>query len=171
MRIADPAGQALPEGEVGELWLRGQAVFHGYWNKPEATAEAFSDGWFRTGDLACLRDGDVYIVDRIKDMVIRGGENVYCVEVEGVLFAHPAIADAAVLGVPHPLLGEEVAAVVHLHPGTTADADELRAHVAAHLAAFKVPAHVVFRAEPLPRNPTGKIVKRSLRGEVIAELA
>ncbi|WP_329565266.1 class I adenylate-forming enzyme family protein [Kitasatospora sp. NBC_01266] len=176
VRIADPAGGRLPEGEVGELWLRGQAVFRGYWRNPEATAAAFSGppqagGWFRTGDLACLREGEVYVVDRLKDLVIRGGENVYCVEVEGVLHDHPAVADAAVLGVPHPALGEEVAAVVRLRPGASADAEELRRHVAGRLAAFKVPAHVVFRSEPLPRNPTGKILKRELRAEVRAELA
>ncbi|MFI9269567.1 class I adenylate-forming enzyme family protein [Kitasatospora sp. NPDC052896] len=170
VRIAGPAGEPLPEGAVGELWLRGQAVFRGYWNQPEATAAVLSDGWFRTGDLARLHDGEICVVDRLKDLVIRGGENVYCVEVEGVLQDHPAVADAAVLGVPHPLLGEEVAAVVRLRPGTRADAGELRGHVAARLAAFKVPAHVVFRGEALPRNATGKVLKRQLRGEVLAEL-
>ncbi|MFE0458068.1 class I adenylate-forming enzyme family protein [Kitasatospora sp. NPDC058965] len=180
LRIVDPAGEPLPEGEVGELWLRGQAVFRGYWHQPEATAAAFARGsaarpetggpWFRTGDLACVRDGEVYVVDRLKDLVIRGGENVFCVEVEGVLHDHPAVLDAAVLGVPHPQLGEEVAAVVRLRPGAAADAEQLRAHVAARLAAFKVPAHVVFREAELPRNPTGKILKRELRAAVQAEL-
>ncbi|WP_045299432.1 class I adenylate-forming enzyme family protein [Saccharothrix sp. ST-888] len=168
IRIAGPTGIALPDGEIGELWLRGQPIFSGYRNNPEATAAAFTDGWFRTGDLARLRDGEVYIVDRLKDMVIRGGENVYCVEVEGVLFDHPEVADAAVIGVPHPVLGEEVAAVVVLRPGSSVDADGLRDHVAARLAAFKVPAHVFLRSTELPRNPTGKIVKRALRSEVTA---
>ncbi|MFE9398700.1 class I adenylate-forming enzyme family protein [Streptomyces flavidovirens] len=164
VRIAGPQGQALPEGEVGELWLRGQSLIRGYWNDPDATSQAFADGgWFRTGDLATVRDGRVSIVDRIKDMVIRGGENVYCVEVESVLHDHPDVLDAAVLGVPHPVLGEEVAAVVQLRPGATAGADELRAHVGKHLAAFKVPAHVLVRDEPLPRNATGKVLKRELR--------
>ncbi|MEV4329817.1 class I adenylate-forming enzyme family protein [Streptomyces sp. NPDC049597] len=163
VRIAGPGGEALPDGEVGELWLRGQGVMRGYWRDERATAEAFRDGWFRTGDLATVREGRVSVVDRIKDMVIRGGENVYCVEVEGVLHDHPDVADAAVLGVPHPVLGEEVAAVVQLRPGATADAEELRAHVGKVLAAFKVPAHLVLRGEPLPRNPTGKILKRELR--------
>ncbi|WP_308307516.1 class I adenylate-forming enzyme family protein [Streptomyces sp. ISL-10] len=163
VRIAGPGGEPLPEGEVGELWLRGQGVVRGYWRDERATAEAFHDGWFRTGDLATVRDGRVGVVDRIKDMVIRGGENVYCVEVEAVLHDHPDVEDAAVLGVPHPVLGEEVAAVVRLRPGATVDAEELRAHVGTVLAAFKVPAHVVLRAEPLPRNPTGKILKRELR--------
>ncbi|MGX1885326.1 class I adenylate-forming enzyme family protein [Streptomyces sp. NPDC055287] len=164
VRIAGPGGQALADGEVGELWLRGQSVVRGYWNDPGATAQAFADGgWFRTGDLAVVRDGRVSIVDRIKDMVVRGGENVYCVEVESVLHGHPDVLDAAVLGIPHPVLGEEVAAVVQLRPGATAGADELRAHVGKHLAAFKVPAHVRVRDEPLPRNATGKILKRELR--------
>ncbi|MFF8846775.1 class I adenylate-forming enzyme family protein [Streptomyces sp. NPDC015127] len=163
VRVAGPGGDPLPEGEVGELWLRGQGVVRGYWRDERATAEAFHEGWFRTGDLATVRDGRVSVVDRIKDMVVRGGENVYCVEVEGVLHDHPDVADAAVLGVPHPVLGEEVAAVVRLRPGATADAEELRAHVGKVLAAFKVPAHVVVRDEPLPRNPTGKILKRELR--------
>ncbi|WP_406304559.1 acyl--CoA ligase [Streptomyces sp. NBC_00885] len=162
--VAGPGGQPLPEGEVGELWLRGQALVRGYWNDPVATAAAFKDGWFRTGDLATVREGRVSIVDRLKDMVIRGGENVYCVEVEAVLHDHPEVADAAVLGVPHPELGEEVAAVVQLRPGAAVTVDGLRAHVGRTLAAFKVPAHVFVRDEPMPRNPTGKILKRELRG-------
>ncbi|WP_455351216.1 class I adenylate-forming enzyme family protein [Streptomyces sp. SYSU K217416] len=171
VRIAGPDGAELPEGEVGELWLRGQALVRGYWRDEKATAEAFRDGWFRTGDLATVHDGGrVSIVDRIKDMVVRGGENVYCVEVEGVLHDHPDVVDAAVLGVPHPVLGEEVAAVVRLRPGATAGAAELRAHVGRSLAAFKVPAHVLVRDDVLPRNPTGKIVKRELRGEVVRQL-
>ncbi|WP_406427753.1 class I adenylate-forming enzyme family protein [Streptomyces sp. NBC_01589] len=164
VRIAGPAGEALPEGKIGELWLRGQSLVRGYWHNETATAEAFTDGWLRTGDLALVRDGRVSVVDRLKDMVIRGGENVYCVEVEAVLHDHPDVEDAAVLGVAHPVLGEEVAAVVRLRPGATVTADELRAHVGRSLAAFKVPAHVLVREEPLPRNPTGKILKRELRG-------
>ncbi|MDH6124533.1 class I adenylate-forming enzyme family protein [Kitasatospora sp. GP82] len=172
VRIAGPEGTALPDGEVGELWLRGQPIFSGYRNNPGATAAAFADGgWFRTGDLACLRNGEVYIVDRLKDMVIRGGENVYCVEVEGVLFDHPEVADAAVVGVPHPILGEEVAAVVVLRAGSCVDVNGLRAHVAARLAAFKVPEHVFLRSTELQRNPTGKIVKRALRDEITAQLS
>jgi acyl-CoA synthetase (AMP-forming)/AMP-acid ligase II len=170
VRITGPAGEALPEGEIGELWLRGQSLVRGYWRDETATAEAFTDGWFRTGDLALVRDGRVTIVDRIKDMVIRGGENVYCVEVEAALHDHPDVGDAAVLGVPHPVLGEEVAAVVRLRPGATVTADELRAHVGRSLAAFKVPAHVLVRDEQLPRNPTGKILKRELRRVVDEEV-
>ncbi|WUJ16470.1 acyl--CoA ligase [Streptomyces sp. NBC_00390] len=170
VRIAGPAGEALPEGEVGELWLRGQSLVRGYWRDDEATAAAFRDGWLRTGDLATVHDGRVSIVDRIKDMVIRGGENVYCVEVEAVLHDHPDVADAAVLGVPHPVLGEEVAAVVQLRDGALVTAEALREHVGRTLAAFKVPAHVVLRDEPMPRNPTGKILKRELREPVREQL-
>ncbi|MFE3941191.1 class I adenylate-forming enzyme family protein [Streptomyces sp. NPDC059118] len=170
VRIAGPEGEALPEGEVGELWLRGQSLVRGYWRDEAATARAFTDGWFRTGDLAVVREGRVDVVDRIKDMVIRGGENVYCVEVEAVLHDHPDVEDAAVLGVAHPVLGEEVAAVVRLRAGATVTAEELRAHVGRGLAAFKVPAHVLVRDEPLPRNLTGKILKRELRGPVEAEI-
>ncbi|MFE2374550.1 class I adenylate-forming enzyme family protein [Streptomyces sp. NPDC059398] len=166
VRIADRSGRALPDGEVGELWLRGQALVRGYWNAPEATAAAFQDGWFRTGDLATVQEGRVSVVDRIKDMVVRGGENVYCVEVEAALHAHPDVLDAAVLGVAHPVLGEEVAAVVQLRDGSEATPDALRAHVGESLAAFKVPAYVLVRAEPLPRNATGKVLKRELRGPV-----
>jgi acyl-CoA synthetase (AMP-forming)/AMP-acid ligase II len=167
VRIAGPGGEAVADGEVGELWLRGQSVIRGYWRDEAATAAAFAPGgWFRTGDLATLRDGRVSVVDRIKDMVIRGGENVYCVEVEAVLHDHPDVVDAAVLGVPHPVLGEEVAAVVQVRPGSELDADAVRAHVAKSLAAFKVPAHVLLREAPLPRNATGKLLKRELRGPV-----
>ncbi|MFD7894190.1 class I adenylate-forming enzyme family protein [Streptomyces sp. NPDC059743] len=171
VRIAGPQGESVPEGQVGELWLRGQALVRGYWHDEAATAEAFTpDGWFRTGDLAMVRDGRIAVVDRIKDMVVRGGENVYCAEVEAVLHDHPEVLDAAVLGIPHPVLGEEVVAVVRLREpagsGVAVDAEALRAHVAARLAAFKVPAHVLVREEPLPRNPAGKILKRELRTEV-----
>ncbi|MCX4823752.1 acyl--CoA ligase [Streptomyces sp. NBC_01142] len=171
VRIAGPDGRELPEGEVGELWLRGQALVRGYWRDEAATAAAFHGGWFRTGDLAVVCEGRVSVVDRLKDMVVRGGENVYCVEVEAVLHDHPDIADAAVLGVPHPVLGEEVAAVVQLRPGATVTVDELRAHAGRTLAAFKVPVHVLLRDEPMPRNPTGKILKRELRGPVQAQVA
>ncbi|MEV0000421.1 class I adenylate-forming enzyme family protein [Streptomyces sp. NPDC050848] len=157
---------------VGELLLRGQSLVRGYWGDEAATRAAFTDGWFRTGDLAHLRDGRVTIVDRLKDMVIRGGENVYCVEVEAVLHDHPDVLDAAVLGVPHPTLGEEVAAVVRLREGAGAGAgvEQLRAHVGGRLAAFKVPAHVLVRDTELPRNATGKILKRELREELGREL-
>ncbi|MCX4709512.1 class I adenylate-forming enzyme family protein [Streptomyces griseus] len=163
-RIAGPSGDELPDGEAGELWLRGQSLFRGYWRDPAATEEAFADGgWFRTGDLAVRSEGRISVVDRIKDVVIRGGENVSCVEVEGVLHDHPDVADAAVLGIPHPVLGEEVAAVVRPRAGAVVTAEDLREHVGGRLAAFKVPARVLFTEEPLPRNATGKLLKHRLR--------
>ncbi|MBO1337185.1 class I adenylate-forming enzyme family protein [Streptomyces sp. VRA16 Mangrove soil] len=157
-RVADPVAG------VGELLLRGQALIRGYWEDPEATAAAFTDdGWFRTGDLAEITDGRISVVDRIKDMVIRGGENVYCVEVEACLHDHPDVLEAAVVGVPHPVLGEEVAAVVRIRPGSGLDAAALRAFAAKTLAAFKVPERVVLQESELPRNATGKVLKREVR--------
>ena len=154
----------LPPGTVGELWAKGPQVVRGYWNKPEATAATFVGGWCRTGDLARLDDdGFLFIVDRAKDMIIRGGENIYCVEVENALFDHPAVTDAALIALPHRTLGEEPAAVVHLAPGASATADELRAWVAERLAAFKVPVRVAFSEATLPRNANGKILKGELK--------
>jgi long-chain acyl-CoA synthetase len=171
VRVVDPAtGDDQAPGAVGELWFRGPTVSRGYWNKPGATADAFTDGWFHTGDLGRLDDdGNVYVVDRLKDVIIRGGENVYCAEVEAALFEHPAVADVAVVGVPHPELGEEVAAVVVPAEGAAPSVDDLRDHVASRLAYFKVPAHVIVRTEPLPRNATGKVLKRDLRHELADE--
>jgi acyl-CoA synthetase (AMP-forming)/AMP-acid ligase II len=166
LRIMDPEGQReLPVGEVGELWARGPMIVKGYWNKPEATAATFVDGWVRTGDLARLdEEGFLYVVDRAKDMIIRGGENIYSSEVEDVLYAHPAVTDAALVGVPHRQLGEVPAAVVHLAPGTTATEAELQDWVRERLAGFKVPVHIRFVKETLPRNANGKILKTDLRG-------
>ena len=168
LKTVDPAGEELPAGEVGELWIRGPNVVKGYWHKPAETAQTFSDGWLHTGDVARIdEEGFVYIVDRAKDMVIRGGENVYCVEVEAALFEHPAVSDAAVIGIPHQVLGEEVGAVVTLKPGAEVTEEELRKHVGSRLAAFKVPVRIWFRSEPLPRNPAGKILKQELRNELV----
>jgi long-chain acyl-CoA synthetase len=163
-KIIDPDGNPLPLNTVGELCVKGPIVVRGYWNKPEATRETFVDGWVKTGDLARIdEEGFITIVDRAKDMLIRGGENIYCVEVENVLYEHPAVMDAAVVPIPHPTLGEEPGAVVHLKPGMSASEEELRHHVAKKLAAFKVPVKVVLWPETLPRNPNGKILKRDLR--------
>jgi long-chain acyl-CoA synthetase len=157
----------LPRGTVGELWVKGPNVVRGYWNRPEETARAITGGWLHTGDVARIdEDGFIFIVDRAKDMVIRGGENVYSVEVEDALFSHPAVEDCAVIGVPHAVLGEEVGAVVVLRPGHKVTAEELTDHVRARLAAFSVPTRLWFRHSPLPRNPAGKLLKRSLRAEV-----
>jgi long-chain acyl-CoA synthetase len=164
MRIVGPDAEILSPGEVGELWAKGPNVVRGYWNKPAETAETFVDGWIKTGDLAKLdAEGFCYIVDRKKDMLIRGGENIYCIEVENVLYQHPAVTDAAIVGIAHPILGEEPVAVVTLKPETSATEQELRAFVAAHLAAFKVPVRIVFFPSLLPRNPQGKILKHELK--------
>jgi acyl-CoA synthetase (AMP-forming)/AMP-acid ligase II len=168
VRVVGPMGAELPPGEVGELCVRGPNVILGYWNKPEATAETFVNGWLHTGDLARIdEEGFVYIVDRAKDMVIRGGENVYCAEVEAALFEHPAVDDVAVIGVPHDELGEEVGAVVRLAPGAAATEEELRTFLTGRIAAFKIPDHVWFRDTDLPRNPGGKILKTHLRREIL----
>ncbi|MER6578463.1 class I adenylate-forming enzyme family protein [Nonomuraea sp. NPDC001023] len=168
VRVVDPMGAELPAGEVGELCVRGPNVIMGYWNQPEATAQTFVDGWLHTGDLARIdEEGFVYIVDRAKDMVIRGGENVYCAEVEAALFEHPAVDDVAVIGVPHDELGEEVGAVIRPAPGRSVTPEELRSFLADRIAKFKIPAHVWFREGELPRNPGGKILKTHLRREVL----
>jgi len=170
----DEPDDTVPRGPDvrGELWIKGPNVVRGYWNRPEETAKTFSRGWLHTGDVARLdEDGFIYIVDRAKDMIIRGGENVYSVQVEAALFEHPAVADCAVIGVPHPTLGEEVGAVIVLRPGSKVTADELRLHVKAHLAGFMVPTHIWFRSEPLPRNPQGKVLKRELRDDLVARSA
>jgi long-chain acyl-CoA synthetase len=169
VRVVGPDGDELPTGGVGELLVKGPNVVKGYWNKPEATAASISDGWLHTGDVARLDDeGFVYIVDRAKDMVIRGGENVYSVEVEAAIFEHPAVADAAVIGVPHEVLGEEVGAVIVLRGGARVEGEEMRRFLGERIAAFKIPSHIWFRTEPLPRNPAGKVLKRDLRDEVLA---
>jgi long-chain acyl-CoA synthetase len=163
-RIVGAEGETLPSGLVGELWFKGPNVVKGYWNRPDATAETFVEGWVKTGDLARTdEDGFCYIVDRAKDMLIRGGENIYCVEVENALYEHPAVMDAAVVGIPHRTLGEEPAAVVTLKPGASATQEELRAFVAARLAAFKVPVKIAFSTETLPRNANGKIIKPEVK--------
>ena len=166
MQIRDPADgrTLLPVNALGELWVKGPQVVKLYWNKPQATAETFQDGWLRTGDLARVdEEGFLFIVDRAKDMLIRGGENIYCVEVENVLYEHPAVMDAALVGIPHKTLGEEPAAVVHLKPESQATEAELRDWVRSRLAAFKVPVEVRFWPETLPRNANGKILKTELK--------
>ncbi|AHE55490.1 class I adenylate-forming enzyme family protein [Sphingomonas sanxanigenens] len=165
LRIMAPDGRTeLPVGQVGELWVSGPQVVKGYWRNPEATAATFVDGWVRTGDLARLDDeGFCTIVDRAKDIVIRGGENIYSTEVENVLYAHPAVTDAALIGLPHRTLGEEPGAVVHLAPGEQATEAELQDWVRERLAPFKVPVRIVFAHDTLPRNANGKILKTELR--------
>ncbi len=148
---------------VGELWFRGPNVVRGYWNNPDADADAFVDGWFRTGDLGYVRDGWVYVVDRLKDVVLRGGENVYSTQVEAAVHDLPGVVEVAVFGVPHAHLGEEVAALVRATHGTARDDDAVRAAVTDRVGGFAAPAHVRWTDEPLPRTATGKIRKKELR--------
>ncbi|WP_286800238.1 class I adenylate-forming enzyme family protein, partial [Oceanicaulis sp. UBA2681] len=162
----------LETGEVGELWARGPMVVTGYWNKPEATADTFIDGWVRTGDVARLdEDGFCYIVDRSKDVIIRGGENIYPVEVENRLYEHPAVVDAAVAAIPHQILGEEPAALITLSYGASVDEPTLQAFVRERLAGFKTPVLIQVHDAPLPRNASGKILKAEVRKILAAESA
>ena len=164
MRLVDDLGQTVPGGEIGEIAIRGHNVMKGYWNKPEATAEAIADGWFRTGDMARVdSDGYYYIVDRKKDLIIRGGYNVYPREIEEVLHEHPAVTEVAVIGIPHPDLGEEVGAAVALKPGASATPEELRAFARDRVAAYKYPRRV-WLVDSLPKGPTGKILRREVQG-------
>jgi long-chain acyl-CoA synthetase len=162
MRVVDGEGHEVPEGAVGEIAIRGPNVMKGYWQRPEATAEAIRGGWFHTGDMARVdSDGYFYIVDRKKDLIIRGGYNVYPREIEEVLYEHPAVAEAAVIGLPHPALGEEVGAAVALKPGASITTGELRDYVKGQVAAYKYPRHVWF-VDALPKGATGKIQKRDI---------
>jgi len=165
LRIVDFDGTTLPAGQTGEVWARSPLIMPGYWGKPDATAQTVTDGWLHTGDIGYLdEDGFLYITDRAKDMIIRGGENIYCVEIENRLVEHPDILDAAVIGVPHPTLGEEVKAIVQVAPGSSLLPSEVQSWVAEALASFKVPAYVEVSADALPRNASGKLLKNVLRG-------
>ncbi len=171
-KCVDDDGNEVPLGQTGELWVRGAAVIKGYINRPDATAESITDGWLHTGDIARMdEDGFIYIVDRKKDMVLRGGENVYCVEVEAAIYRHPAVAECSVFGVPDDRLGEEVAAAVFLKAGETLDADALREEMAKHIAKHKLPRFVWFVDEPLPRNASGKFLRRELRDTFASQMA
>ena len=164
-RCVDPEGNDVGPGELGELWVRGAQVIRGYLNRPEATAESITDGWLHTGDIARIdADGFVFLVDRAKDMVIRGGENVYCSEVESVIFRHPDVVECAAFSVPDDRLGEEVGAAVVVRPGAALTGDALREHCAGLMARYKVPRYLWLRTELLPRNASGKFLKRELRG-------
>ncbi len=170
-RIVDEEGRALPAGERGEVCISSPANVRGYWNKPEATAAAFRDGWFHSGDVGYMdEDGFLYIVDRIKDIIIRGGENISCIEVEAAIYQHDAVDEAAVFGLPDERLGEVVGAAVVLHEPDSLSESQLQAHLADHLAAFKIPAHVWFLEDKLPRIASGKIFKRQLKADYAAQL-
>jgi long-chain acyl-CoA synthetase len=164
VKCVDDNGDGVPAGEVGELWARGAQVIKGYLNRPDATAESITDGWLHTGDIARVDDdGFIFIVDRKKDMVLRGGENVYCAEVEASLYRHPSVAECSVFGVADERLGEEVAAAIYLRPGHKVDAAALREHCAAIMARHKIPRYLWIVDEPLPRNASGKFLRRQLR--------
>jgi acyl-CoA synthetase (AMP-forming)/AMP-acid ligase II len=163
-KVIDADGNDLPEGTVGELCVKGGNVIKGYLNREEATAESIQDGWLRTGDIARIdEDGFVFIVDRAKDMVLRGGENIYCAEVESAVFKHDAVAECTVFGVEDERLGEEVGIAIVLAEGETLTADAIREHCSKLLASFKIPRYIWLRTEKLPRNASGKFLKRELR--------
>jgi long-chain acyl-CoA synthetase len=169
LRVTDPLGAVLPNGETGEIWFRGPMLIRGYWNRPDATADTIVDGWLRSGDIGRIDDeGFVYVSDRAKDMVLRGGENIYSAEVEAAIYEHPSVYEAAVYGLPHQRLGEELACHVMVKPGEALDVDELRRFVGERLANFKVPTRVTIVTEQLPRNASGKILKRELRDAALA---
>jgi long-chain acyl-CoA synthetase len=167
VRIVGPDGAALTPGQAGEVWVRGVTVMREYWRQPEATAAALNDGWFRTGDIGYLDDdGFLFVVDRIKDVINRAGEKIAAAEVESCLSEHPAVREVAVIAAPDPETGEAMVAVVVPNPGVAVTPQELQSHVAARLAAYKVPSRVILREAPLPRNPAGKLVKPLLKQEL-----
>ena len=168
LRICDEEGGELPPGSTGEIWVRSSANIREYWNRPEVNAREFQSGWLRTGDMGYVEDGFLFLADRAKDMIIRGGENIYPFEIENEFIDHPAVKEVAVIGLPHERLGEEVCAVVH--PAGPVTAEDLLAFAMTRLAPYKVPARVVFTSEPLPRNATNKVLKVVLRQQVMEEL-
>jgi long-chain acyl-CoA synthetase len=171
MRILDDTDGDVAAGEPGHLVIRGSSMFREYWNRPDANAEAFVDGWFRTGDIARIdAEGFVYIVDRAKDIVIRGGENIGCGEVEDAIYAHPAVSEAVVFGLPHERLGEELASLVIPRAGQAIDEADLERHLEKHLASFQIPSRMFFDEQPLPRIASGKFNKRAVRLDIIERL-
>lgn len=168
VEVRDENLKAVPTGFAGEIWFYGPMLIRGYWNRPDATAETIVDGWLRSGDIGRVdADGFVYVEDRVKDMILRAGENVYGAEVESAIYEHPAVHEAAVFGVPHERLGEEVAVAVLPNAGTTLTAHELWSFLSDKIAKFKIPNHVAIITEPLPRNAAGKILKRELQDQAV----
>jgi long-chain acyl-CoA synthetase len=164
VRVVNADGEDVKPGEIGEIIARGPNIMLGYWRMPEATAAAIVDGWYHTGDLATIDEENfLFIVDRAKDMIISGGENIYCVEVENALYTHPAVLEAAVVGIPDETWGESVHAVIVCKPGTYASSDELISHVRTQIASYKIPRSIEFHTEALPKSGAGKILKRDLR--------
>lgn len=170
MRILDDDDTDMPAGEPGHLVIRGTGMFREYWNRPDANAEAFVNGWFRTGDIARIdEEGFLFIVDRAKDIVIRGGENIGCGEVEDAIYTHPAVSEVIVFGLPDERLGEELATMIVPTQGRTLGEDEIKAHLRDHLASFQIPSRIFFSADPLPRIASGKFDKRGVRKEILEE--
>jgi long-chain acyl-CoA synthetase len=168
VEVRDENLKPVPTGQSGEIWFFGPMLIRGYWNRPDATAETIVDGWLRSGDLGRLdADGYVYVEDRVKDMILRAGENVYGAEVESAIYEHPAIHEAAVFGVPHERLGEEVGVAILVNDGMTLTPEELWAFLDVKIAKFKIPTQVVIMTEPLPRNAAGKFLKRELQQHVV----
>jgi long-chain acyl-CoA synthetase len=168
VEVRDENLKPVPTGQSGEIWFFGPMLIRGYWNRPDATAETIVDGWLRSGDLGRLdADGYVYVEDRVKDMILRAGENVYGAEVESAIYEHPAVHEAAVFGVPHERLGEEVGVAILVNDGMTLTPEELWAFLDVKIAKFKIPTQVVIMSEPLPRNAAGKFLKRELQQHVV----
>ncbi len=168
LSVRDVVGQELPQGEPGDLWVKSISLIDGYWNRPDANAEDFSDGWFNTGDIGYLdEEGYVFLSGRSKDLIIRGGENIYPAEIEAICYHDPAVSEVAVFAIPDEALGEEAGACVVLKPGQQVDEQEFRDLLAGQLAKFKVPKYIWLRSEPLPRNPSGKVLKKQLREEYV----
>jgi long-chain acyl-CoA synthetase len=164
LSIQDPSGNLLPTGSTGEVCARGGNFMREYWNRPETTAQTFANGWYHTGDEGYLdEDGYLYLVDRVKDMIVSGGENIYSIEVEDAVVSHPAVAQVAVIGIPHETWGEQVHAIVVPKPGFTVTAEEIQAHARQSIAGYKVPKSVEFRTEPIPLSGAMKPLKRELR--------
>ena len=168
VEVRDENLKPVPTGQSGEIWFFGPMLIRGYWNRPDATAETIVDGWLRSGDLGRLdADGYVYVEDRVKDMILRAGENVYGAEVESAIYEHPAVHEAAVFGVPHERLGEEVGVAILVNDGMTLTPEELWTFLDVKIAKFKIPTQVVIMSEPLPRNAAGKFLKRELQQHVV----
>ena len=162
-------GEPLPQGSTGEIWVRSVTNIAEYWNRPEANASDFRDGWLKTGDIGYLdEDGFLFLADRAKDMIIRGGENIYPIEIENELLEHPAVKEVAAIGVPHERWGEEVAVMVHLNEEASLSEDELVDFAKSRLAAYKVPTRVFFSNEPLPRNATNKVLKKDIKAALLS---
>mgnify|MGYP003625783286 CR=1 FL=1 len=171
IRICDERAEPLPQGETGEIWVRSPSNIREYWNRPDANREDFCDGWLKTGDIGFLDDeGFLHLADRAKDMILRGGENIYPAEIENELLEHEAIKDVAAIGLPHERLGEEVGVAVYLHPGMALDEEGLNAFASERLAAYKRPTRILFSDEPLPRNATRKILKKDIRARWLEQL-